>query len=917
MSGVTAWSRIAKLFELPLVEQRTSSEEDNAAVKAGDADVCPEGIVFQTVSFAYPGRQAILKKVTATLRPGQITVLIGESGSGKTTLLNLLLRLLQPTEGQIFVNGKPIETISLSQWWKEIGYAPQLPFLYRASIRENLSFTKPQAAFSDIQRAAQIAYADEFIQALPQGYETLVGENGYGLSSGEKQRLVLARALLKDAPLLILDESTANIDPQTLEKILSNLRQYARRRLILIVSHQPQVWEVGHRYWVLQGGEIKDLERDEFLRLQQQAGISVEERVVQPSTDLVNPPVREQVFDLQLNPPEYKKDLPAERAFAEAHGIWRQWLSHMWYLRGWVLLAVFLGWAAILSNVGLMSTSAYIISFAALQPSIALLQTAIVGVRFFGISRGVFRYLERLTSHRVTLDLLSRMRVWFYRAMEVRVPQLFGKYGSGELLSRLIGDIASLEPFYVRAIAPLMVAILVTMAMIGWLQTLDPILAQVVLICYLIGGLGLIPLFYSLTVALTAPNNALRGQLSEQLVVFLQGLSDLKVNQRLDEFRERVNSSAYQFGRGVLKFNALMSTQSALMTLIAYFAMWIALRAAIPLVHIGIVNGLLLAGIALGVLVSFEAFLLLPQAAQHFASGQKALSRLAELVRKPPQALSSQSSLLRHLSQLDIRVEELCFYYDGICGDDQKRSGEVEASAGVEKITFSIHAGKRLGIVGHSGGGKTTLLNLLIGMLEPQKGKILLDGRDLRDFDLSWWRSYISSCGQDDYVFQATILENLLLCNPQASEEQIWQVLDVVRLTEMIQRLPQGLQTNLGEHGKQLSGGERQRLLLARTLLRDSPLYLFDEPTANLDLSTGIEVVQGLLRWTDRRAVIFVSHQAICFDQMDEILVLENGRITQRGRHEELLKFSGYYSQLWWNTEARRKIRSSSPRVVT
>ncbi len=903
MSGVTAWKRICELLELPVGNAKEVGLLDKQEITERFESENIREIVLDEVSFAYPGRDGGLKNVQAKLSAGQITILVGESGSGKTTLLNLLLRLLRPSEGQIWVDGKSLERIPLSDWWSKIGYAPQFPFLFQGTVRENIAFAKPDASLMEIRRAAEMAYADEFIARLPDGYETKLGENGYGLSAGEKQRIVLARAYLKNAPLLLLDESTANVDPQSLGKILRSLQEHAKGRMTLIVSHQPQVWEIGQRFWVLQDGTIQELDRQTFGQMCKSENRFQEISAVRESD--------QKRFEA-LSKKEHKvlPELSTARKvvgltsspnpFNQKKGVWQPWLVQIWSLRTWVILAVLLGWAAIFSNVGLMSTSAYIISLAALQPSIALLQTAIVGVRFFGISRGVFRYLERLASHRVTLDLLSKMRVWFYRALEPQVPQLFGRYGSGELLSRLMGDIASLEPFYVRAIAPFLVAILIGVGMVVWLLTYHPSLGLGALGCYLLAALLVLPLFYLLTVRLASQNNALRGQFNERFIVFVQGLSDLRVNQRLEQFQGRLYASAKVYGEGMQKFNALMSLQGTGMTLLAYLGMWMTLWMASSLVHKGLLSGLVLAGLSLGVLVSFEAFLLLPQAVQHFVSGREALSRLTELTSSKASVFPHSRGFLSRISRLEIKATEVGFSYRAL-----GQAGAEESRAALQGISFTLCEGQRLGIVGRSGSGKTTLIHLLLGMFDPQQGDIYLDGKDLRLYDSRWWRSAVASCSQDDVLFQTTLRQNLLFLNAKASEEKLWQALEATQLTDFVRQLPQGLETNLGEQGKQLSGGERQRLLLARTLLRDAPLYIFDEPTANLDLATAKEVIRALFEWTKEKALILVSHQAIGFEQMDEILVLEAGEVVQRGTHEQLLQSDGYYGQLWRSSRVR------------
>ncbi|MCS6908079.1 MAG: thiol reductant ABC exporter subunit CydD [Anaerolineales bacterium] len=903
MSGLTAWRRIEELFTVVAGHKRSPSTKRSVR-NIGERSATHEAeceVALRGVSYAYPGRGEILSDLWAELRRGQITVLIGESGSGKTTLLNLLLRLAQPSQGEIWADGRSVEDIPLSEWWQRIAYASQTPFLFQGTIGENIALAKPKASFAEVQRAAKMAYADEFIARLPGGYDAQLGEGGYGLSAGEKQRLVLARAYLKDAPILILDEITANVDPRSLEKILFSLRQYSGGKTVLIVSHQPQVWEIGDRFWLLENGRIETLEREEFeSRLSRarrmspgesrswvsQSSYAIQFRVQGGATFSS----QARIFDL----PD-ASGAPALKPI----DLWKPWLSQVWALRSWVLLAVLLGWVSIFSNIGLLAASAYLISFAALQPSIALLQTTIVGVRFFGISRSVFRYLERLSSHRVTLDLLSKLRVWVYRSLEPKVPGIFGRYGSGELLSRLIGDIASLEPFYVRAVAPLLVALLVATGVVIWLFLNHPTLALTALGLSLLVGFVFLPAFYRMTELVGAPNNALRGEFSERLAVFMQSLSELKVNQRLSEFQRRLSLSAYRHGNGVFKLSALLGLQGAWMSLVAYWAMWFTLWVATPLVGANLISGLALAGLGLGVWASFEGFLLLPQAIQHFATGRQALFRLAEIASQTKGVTSSPSGSLRRISRFEIKVVGVHFSYHALGDKPETMVSEDEARFDIKELSFSIREGERVGIVGPSGSGKSTVIGLLLGMFEPQRGEIILDGRDLRNYDLAWWRALVASCGQGDYLFNASLRSNLVFLNEEASEEEIWRALEAVKLADFVRSLPEGLETLVGEHGKQLSGGERQRVLLARTLLRVAPLYIFDEPTANLDLPTAVEVIQNILSWTSHRALVIVSHQAIGFERMDKILVFEKGRISQQGSHAELIESSGYYSQLW------------------
>ncbi|MGB9640577.1 MAG: thiol reductant ABC exporter subunit CydC, partial [Anaerolineales bacterium] len=562
-----------------------------------------------------------------------------------------------------------------------------------------------------------------------------------------------------------------------------------------------------------------------------------------------------------------------------------RFLSPLW---NWVTLAIILSVAAILSNVGLMYTSAYIISFAALQPSIAYLQVAIVGVRFFGISRGVWRYFERLISHRVTLDLLTRMRVWFYRALEPLLPNLFLSYPSGDLMSRLLGDIAALEPFYVRAISPFLSAIVIGFVMSLAFIRLLPLASVMLVILFLVAGI-LLPLIYEwISEKFVSQIRPLRGEINARLVNLIQGLGELLVNHRFPYFEERIYQLSNAYGRLHLNYELLISSQTFLMNGLAYFAMWGILRITIPEVTSGRLAGVILAGLGLAVYVSFEAFMGLPNAGQILAISRQAGGRLFELSDQANKPREVPRFFIEENSPLEFEFKKVTFAYRPMFRNGGASHKLHSLSAAVKDIDILIPFGKHIGIIGASGSGKTTLLNLMMGLYQAQQGEILVNGREMQQIDLVTLRRNIASSGQDDFFFHDTLENNLLLLNPHASKSQVEAVIKAACLEELVNSLPDGLNTIIGEQGKQLSGGERKRVLIARTLLREAAVYIFDEPLAQLDEATGRLVLQHILHWCAEKTLLIVSHLAWGLDAMDEIIVMDNGRVVQRGPFSEI-----------------------------
>jgi ABC-type multidrug transport system fused ATPase/permease subunit len=332
--------------------------------------------------------------------------------------------------------------------------------------------------------------------------------------------------------------------------------------------------------------------------------------------------------------------------------------------------------------------------------------------------------------------------------------------------------------------------------------------------------------------------------------------------------------------------------QAALGVLLANTGMCAVLALAVPLVRSGQLEGFLLPVVVLAALTSFEAVLPLPQAAAYLESNLQAASRLFELVDAPAEVVAPANPLpLPPVFSLETRG--LGFQY----------SGPSDPGC-LFDITFSLPPGKRLALVGPSGAGKTTLINLLLRFWEIREGEILLDGRELRHYDPDNLRRSIAVLPQNTYLFSSTVRENLLIARSEASEDEMIEASRQAQIHAFIQTLPQGYDTWIGEHGLRLSGGERQRLAIARALLKNAPLLILDEPTANLDAHTEHQVLSAIQRvLSDQssgpRSMLIATHRLVGMDWMDEILVLDGGRIAERGRHADLLSNHGLYWRMW------------------
>ena len=553
---------------------------------------------------------------------------------------------------------------------------------------------------------------------------------------------------------------------------------------------------------------------------------------------------------------------------------------------GEILLSVALGIAAIGAGIGLMGTSAYIIASAALHPSISTLQVAIVGVRFFGLSRGVFRYLERIVSHSVNLRVVARLREDFYRRIEPGAPANLVSYRSGDLLQRVIGDLETLENFYVRVIAPFVVAAVVVLGVSlfvgGYAVELGILLAAgMILTGFLQPLVSLL-----LTRKLSRQQVQARAQSSAKLVELLQSLEDLQAGNAQDHFYQGLRTEFQQSARTQVGLGWLTGVNNGMVFLLTNLTLLALLVLAIPLVNQGSINGVTLAVVALVAISSFEAVNPMSAAMQQFNASQAAAQRLfsiGETELKPP----SEQDELRNIKSPLIRFDSVSLVYP------------LAKEKILDQITFDLPYGKKIAVVGSNGAGKSSLVSMLLGFVQPAEGNLFLLGEETLRPGAEIIRPFLAVQLQSPYLFSDSVRKNLLLAAPEASDTRLLQVLAMVGLSEWVQSLPEGLDTWIGEHGEKMSGGERQRLSLARVFLQDKPFLILDEPTASLDAVNSQRVINAFLEEKSEAGMLVITHDLHWFPVVDEILVMEQGKIIERGTYEALLSQNSRFRKLY------------------
>ena len=551
-----------------------------------------------------------------------------------------------------------------------------------------------------------------------------------------------------------------------------------------------------------------------------------------------------------------------------------------------MLIAAIFGFLTIGSNIGLLGASAYLISSAALHPSINELSTAIVGVRFFGISRAIFRYLERYLSHDATFRLLGAVRVWFYTKLEVLAPARLMEWQSGELFSVIVGDVETLKEFYLRVLAPPIISLLVLGMTCLLLAHYSMNFVYVLVSAFILAGLMLPICLQTIQKATAHKLVGTRGELRTQLVDSMTGIVELAAFNQAGRQARLIGGIHERLLRLQSRVSKLSGLTEALGLLLVNCTVWIILWLAIPLVHNGSLEGVYLAVVVLTVQSCFEAVLPLPFAVHYLGESMAAARRLFAIVDTEP-AVVDGDDVMMDISDTYMAVENLSFRYSS------------QGPLVLDQISFTIGAGQRLAIVGPSGAGKSTLLNLFLRFWDYQQGSIRLGGHEVKKYNGEKLRTLFGVVSQQTHLFNASIRDNILIARPHASEEQFEQAIQHAELGAFIEQLPQGYDTMVGQNGYALSGGQRQRLAIARALLKNAPILILDEPTVGLDAVTEQLIMATIEKLMMGRTTIMITHRLMGLETMDEIIVLSGGRIVEQGKQMELLGNKHLFFQLW------------------
>ncbi|HEY7145953.1 MAG TPA: thiol reductant ABC exporter subunit CydC [Streptosporangiaceae bacterium] len=564
-------------------------------------------------------------------------------------------------------------------------------------------------------------------------------------------------------------------------------------------------------------------------------------------------------------------------------------------LRGQLLLAVAAGAATTGCGVALLAVSGFLLARASLHPGIVAISVAVVAVRALSVGRAVSRYTERLAVHDAAFTILASLRVRIYTRLERLAPAGLPAFRSGDLLARLVSDVDASQDLFIRGITPPLAAAL---AGAGAVAAATLILAPggALLGAGLLAGGVAVPL-----IAAAAARDAARalaparGELAAACTSLLDGAAELRAFGAQDQALASVVTAdaalAEQSSRGA----AVAGLSAGLGTAVSGLTLWGVLLLGVAATAAGVLTRVPLAVLTLTALAAFEAVTELPAAAVQLARARAAARRIGAVLDAPPPVREPAVPRPVPPGPLRLALRDVRVRY---------QPGGPLALAGLD-LDLDLAQGRRVALVGPAGAGKSTVAAVLLRFVEPSGGCVTLNGHDLAGYAAAEVRTRISGCPQDPHIFAATIAENLRLARPGASLAQLAAAADQARLLDWIEALPRGWDTQAGAGGAALSGGQRQRLALARALLADPDLLILDEPTVHLDRATARALIRDLVPASTGRAVLLITHDPAGLELMDEIVVLDRGRVTERGSHGELIRAGRDYRRMWQASQPR------------